>query len=366
MARITYTEEKLSDGSPNPLYVDCRYGPFNDGNIYVRLSIVNGDCQNDDLYTGSNAVTKAPGYGGPETGFSHDGDVNGNLESNPHNKVHVEVGGHDGSIGGLMGDPGLAALDPIFYLHHCNIDRMWAAWNNAGNTNPTDANWLAGPAAIGEREFIMPMADGSSWVYTPKDVNDTYSLGYTYEDLQLDRISTNESMIAARLTKLGVQSPSLLNSMNMSTGGNSELIGSNDRSVKIGNDGSQTSVQLERRSVAAARKSLNEAAADNLPDHIYLHLENVTGNMDANLLEVYVNGVAVGHVSLFGVRRASRIDDHKAGTGLTFILDITSVFDDLHLQDSLDNSLNVELKPDNRIPDHLNISVGNKKHLTIN
>ena len=50
------------------------------------------------------------------------------LESNPHNQVHVDVGGDspDGRIWGLMSDPGLAALDPIFYMHHSNIDRMWA------------------------------------------------------------------------------------------------------------------------------------------------------------------------------------------------------------------------------------------------
>jgi tyrosinase len=35
-----------------------------------------------------------------------------------------------------MSDPGIAALDPIFYLHHCNIDRMWAVWNGGGKANP--------------------------------------------------------------------------------------------------------------------------------------------------------------------------------------------------------------------------------------
>ena len=67
------------------------------------------------------------------------GGPSGNLESNPHNQVHVDVGGNspDGQTWGLMSDPGIAALDPIFYLHHCNIDRMWAAWNANGNPNTT-------------------------------------------------------------------------------------------------------------------------------------------------------------------------------------------------------------------------------------
>src|SRR4029453_13055283 len=109
----------------------------------------------------------------------------GNLESNPHNRVHGLVGGNapDGLTWGLMSDPGLVSFDPIFYLHHCTIDRMWASWNAAGNGNPTESKWLNGPASIGEREFVMPMPDGSSWVYTPADVNSLSQLNYTYDDL---------------------------------------------------------------------------------------------------------------------------------------------------------------------------------------
>ena len=45
---------------------------------------------------------------------------------------------------GLMSDPGTAGLDPIFYLHHSNIDRMWALWNANGNANPTKSDLVAG------------------------------------------------------------------------------------------------------------------------------------------------------------------------------------------------------------------------------
>jgi len=38
-----------------------------------------------------------------------------------HNAIH-------GYVGGEMSDPNLAAYDPIFYPHHCNIDRIWAIW----------------------------------------------------------------------------------------------------------------------------------------------------------------------------------------------------------------------------------------------
>jgi tyrosinase len=42
------------------------------------------------------------------------------FESAPHNPVH-------NIIGGVMADM-QSPLDPIFYLHHCNVDRLWHAW----------------------------------------------------------------------------------------------------------------------------------------------------------------------------------------------------------------------------------------------
>jgi hypothetical protein len=46
------------------------------------------------------------------------------LESGPHTMVHVRVGGPRG----LMRYPQTAALDPIFWVHHANVDRLWNRW----------------------------------------------------------------------------------------------------------------------------------------------------------------------------------------------------------------------------------------------
>ena len=45
---------------------------------------------------------------------------------NLHNMVHVWI---DGDMG-----PASSPNDPAFYLNHCNVDRIWAAWqaNNPG------------------------------------------------------------------------------------------------------------------------------------------------------------------------------------------------------------------------------------------
>lgn len=52
------------------------------------------------------------------------------LEGQPHNKVHNCIGG----VGAI--DPGpygnmtnfLSPVDPVFYLHHSNMDRLWDVW----------------------------------------------------------------------------------------------------------------------------------------------------------------------------------------------------------------------------------------------
>jgi len=63
------------------------------------------------------------------------------LENTPHDTVHTP------GVGGWMGSVPTAAQDPVFYLHHANIDRLWAVWlgQGGGRTNPTDAAWLNNP-----------------------------------------------------------------------------------------------------------------------------------------------------------------------------------------------------------------------------
>ncbi len=58
------------------------------------------------------------------------------LEIDPHGNVHDQIGGE-------MGDVRTSARDPIFWLHHANIDRLWTSWiAQKGGVNPTDPNWL--------------------------------------------------------------------------------------------------------------------------------------------------------------------------------------------------------------------------------
>ena len=51
------------------------------------------------------------------------------LEVGPHNDGH-------NFVGGIMGNSMFSPRDPIFWLHHANIDRIWNEWENIpGNEN---------------------------------------------------------------------------------------------------------------------------------------------------------------------------------------------------------------------------------------
>ena len=171
----------LPDGTDNPLRVERRFGSGTTP-IEIDPSFVELTALQDDVFTGGDSDIP-PGFGGPETVFHHGPEsetTNGSLESLPHNVIHGAIGGvaPNGNPNawqdlGLMSMPITAALDPIFWLHHANIDRLWSVWlrdEQETHENPGETTWLNGPA---DRQFVMPKTDRSEWLVTASDVLDT-------------------------------------------------------------------------------------------------------------------------------------------------------------------------------------------------
>ncbi len=72
-----------------------------------------------------------------------------------------------------------------------------------------------------------------------------------------------------------------------------------------------------------------------------------------------VNQQRAGTVSLFGLRRASLQDGQHGGNGLTFVLDITNIIDNLVLDSGVDlNSLDVRVMPNQSVADAADITIG--------
>jgi tyrosinase len=359
----------------NPLHVAQRYGPKNDGNVYVPVSKINLNALGDPDFTGV-ASGGSPGFGGVDTGFSHGGRVHGGIETQPHDWVHGLVGGSDpqSNLPGLMSDPDTAGLDPIFWLHHANIDRLWEVWrkNPATHVDPTAANWVNGPKAIGERAFVLPMPGGTSWTYTPGEMSELSKLDYAYDDVSPP---SGTPQPVARLQGLGVNlaaAEALVRSTAMAGPKTVELLGANNQSLRLAGAEASTSLALDpsvQRKVAASLESA-KSAAPTAPDRIFLNLENVRGLNDATAFSVYINvpdgedpaqhpDHLAGSIALFGVRKATLADDTHAGDGLTFVLEITHVIDRLHLAGALNAAqLHVRLVPMNPVPEAAQVSIG--------
>lgn len=121
--------------------------------------------------------------------------VNGfrpNIELGPHAQVHGRVGGH------MM--PMSSPNDPLFFLHHCNVDRLWAMWQINGHQGPSFYPASGRPAGHNLNDPMWPWVGNlpgysvsnvlpdivipnfvAEPVVTPNDVLDHRSLGYSYD-----------------------------------------------------------------------------------------------------------------------------------------------------------------------------------------
>lgn len=76
------------------------------------------------------------------------------MEGNPHGSAHV-------SFGGMIQDPATAPKDPLFFLLHCNVDRLWAKWQRQNaRFNPATVasfnNNLASPVGHRLGDTVWP------------------------------------------------------------------------------------------------------------------------------------------------------------------------------------------------------------------
>ncbi len=363
----------------NPLFVEQRYGPNGDGDVFVPTDQVNLNALGDPDFTGVSGGG-SPGFGGVDTGFSHNGSPHGGIETQPHDWVHGLVGGQQAQppeTVGAMSDPRTAGLDPIFWLHHANVDRLWASWTqDPTHLDPSQPTWLEGPTSVGEREFCAPMPDGTTFVYTPGQMASLEDLGYEYDDLTP---AVAPAPPQARLARLGFD----VSAERAADGGvavaeetNVELVGTNDESVPVGGGETRTRVRLDLPARQRVAESLDPSAARDVeggataPDRVFLNLENVRGHSDATAFSVYL-GLGddddpsehperlAGSVAPFGVSQASDFDDEHAGQGLSFVLEVTDLVDQLHLEGAFDvESLPVRIVPRRPVGRSSELSIG--------
>jgi N-acetylneuraminic acid mutarotase len=119
------------------------------------------------------------------------------LDQNPHFFTHF-------ALGGDMAEFSTVGADPIFYLHHANIDRLWESWNRLGNKNPTDPKYL-------DRKFAYGDRSGKA-VYLPVSETDrTGQMGYEYDGYE--QAPQPEALTASQVAARKATMDSLMASM---------------------------------------------------------------------------------------------------------------------------------------------------------
>ncbi len=133
------------------------------------------------------------GIGKPNTNRWHG---RSRFETIPHNAIHNYVGGESsaGSLGDMT-ELATAALDPVFYAHHANLDRLWEVWRRDPTrraSEPIDPDFL-------RQRFPFPWLDGTIVMVSVADTLDTRRLGYVYDRLDVFRDDTTPPGTLARV-----------------------------------------------------------------------------------------------------------------------------------------------------------------------
>ena len=317
----------LPDGSPNPLVKYRRWSSATELRApSFGRSVSLKAMQENDFTVGDDGNI---GFGGGRTdGFSHFAGHTGDLESNPHNTVHVE-------IDGAMGNPQYAALDPIFWLHHCNIDRLWEAWmQTPGKTMERDPLWLDGPF---DRTFIMPQVDGADpgETFTGRDTLAGGKFHPTYDSLTVGTGVTPGGIAVA-----GV-------SMGPSAQQTVDPIGSNNQAITLGEAAVATTVSLDPAANQDTIETMGNQAQGERVSRLYVAIEGIRSTDPSSTIEVYVGlkdgetpedtpETFAGELSLFGLNVASQIDGAHGGNGINTRLDITDLVQQLRAAGRLD------------------------------
>ncbi|KAK0377149.1 hypothetical protein CLIM01_05497 [Colletotrichum limetticola] len=145
-------------------------------------------------YEDFGGVSNNEYFGSPKTRFNDWGSI-----EDVHNAVH-------GYIGGYMGDVDIAAFDPIFWLHHANIDRIFAIWQACNpeeyvTSQKSTMNTVFRAIDVEEDKdtSLPPFAhslkeDGSQVFWTSVGVKKTKDLGYVYPETQ-SKFKTREDVL---------------------------------------------------------------------------------------------------------------------------------------------------------------------------
>ncbi len=167
----------------NPLYEPRRSAGMNAGGQLPESMVRTGPAIAFTNF--SSQFGSGLSFGGQRiTQPAHFTAPHGQLEASPHDVLHGLIGGPGGGPTdpdrAWMSWPETAARDPIFWLHHAMIDRVWEFWLSlqGGRRNPT------GNSAWMNTQFTFFDENGQQVNMQGQDILDTVGqLDYRYDDV---------------------------------------------------------------------------------------------------------------------------------------------------------------------------------------
>jgi len=293
--------------SASSLYRASRNGPANGGSQIATGTYFNNNALAQSAYSPVGVV---PGFCLK-------------LDNELHGRVHVQTGNTVG-----MGSIPWAANDPIFWAHHCNIDRLWASWNAGGRANPSSSSWL-------NKTFVFADEHCNQVSATIKDFAQIAPLGYAYDKLEpVPAMTVVQSHLVGTFELFAkAREPAV-------------PLGPGPVSVELA---APANVSPERASPA---RRLAALAAGR---RIYLVIRNLRANAQPGVgYDIYVNlperatGTAAassyaGSITFFDV--IGDHGDHGGGLDKFFSFDVTDVFGTLSRAGRLGDRVSVTIVP---------------------
>ena len=273
---------------------------------------------------------RQPAYGDAVNPGAHS-----QFESDIHDPIHFVVGGGTPIFDPVTGElieiqnPGTMTLvetsaqDPVFWLHHANLDRLWASWRAFSpgglvHSDPVDAGW---------RGTTYEFFDESGTIISPpwavSSILETTSLGYVYESLAdnawYDANCAGRGTLPER-SEVGERgTPVSTNEVGRTEPDGGVAIGSDTVNVVV------VSPQVDNAATPVPMAS----------EFLVLTLDGISGaSIPAIAIEVYVNlpegevpdfrsDSYVGSIGLFTMQSGSQESHDHTNTGSLQVFDIS-------------------------------------------
>ena len=182
------------------LYEAARYSVLNGGkpiptDNVEAIQLALEELKTNPSFAGSAGFSKS--LEGAPHGYMHD--LIGGEYANPSETYYNQI--YQKDFSGLMANVPSAGFDPVFWLHHSMVDRIWESWDvSTYGQRPTLADLQANPWPY---EFITPSGDRIT--YTMEELYAVvFNLDYTYDNLlygsKVQVLAANESMEKTKIS----------------------------------------------------------------------------------------------------------------------------------------------------------------------